>query len=142
MNITILSAAHNFQVHHLRLCDSTTPLIHPYIHPYFVTDEFNFGLVSVPYIIIRIRESDFPIHLKSHHTMDEMEYLQPSFDPSSLTMPRLRNILMTHNIQHPASAKKAQLVDAFNQDLKPQARKLLSARDRVRRTSKGHHRHA
>ena len=69
--------------------------------------------------------------------MDEMEYLQPSFDPSSLTMPRLRNILMTHDIQYPASAKKAQLVDTFNQDLKPQARKLLSARDRVRRTSEG-----
>ena len=44
---------------------------------------------------------------------------------------------MTHDIQYPASAKKAQLVDTFNQDLKPQARKLLSARDRVRRTSKG-----
>ena len=44
---------------------------------------------------------------------------------------------MTHNIQYPASAKKAQLVDTFNQHLKPQARKLLSARDRVRRTSKG-----
>ena len=69
--------------------------------------------------------------------MDEMEYLEPSFDPSSLTMPRLRNILMTHDIPYPASAKKAQLVDTFNQDLKPQARKLLSARDRVRRTSKG-----
>ena len=69
--------------------------------------------------------------------MDEMEYLQPSFDPSSLTMPRLRNILMTHDIQYPASAKKAELVDTFNQDLKPQARKLLSTRDRVRRTSKG-----
>ena len=44
---------------------------------------------------------------------------------------------MTHDIPYPASAKKAQLVDTFNQDLKPQARKLLSARDRVRRTSKG-----
>ena len=69
--------------------------------------------------------------------MDEMDYLQPSFDPSSLTMPRLRNILMTHNIQYPASAKKTQLVDIFVQELKPQARKLLAARDRVRRTSEG-----
>ena len=69
--------------------------------------------------------------------MDDMEYLQPSFDPSTLTMPRLRNILMTHNISYPASAKKAELVNTFNQDLKPQARKLLSARDKVRRTSRG-----
>lgn len=44
---------------------------------------------------------------------------------------------MTHDIQYPASAKKPQLVDIFLQQLKPQARKLLAARDRVRRTSKG-----
>lgn len=68
---------------------------------------------------------------------DDMEYLQPSFDPSSVTMPRLRNVLMTHDIQYPASAKKTQLVDIFNQELKPKARKLLAARDKVRRTSKG-----
>lgn len=69
--------------------------------------------------------------------MDEMEYLQPSFDPSTLTMPRLRNILMTHDIQYPASAKKQQLVEIFTHELKPKARKLLAARDRVRRTSEG-----
>ena len=66
-----------------------------------------------------------------------MEYLQPSFDPSSITMPRLRNILMSHDIQYPASAKKAELVDVFNQSLKPKSRRLLAARDRVRRTSAG-----
>ncbi len=68
---------------------------------------------------------------------DDMEYLQPSFDPASVTMPRLRNILMTHDIQYPASAKKIQLIDIFNQELKPKARRLLAARDKVRRTSKG-----
>ncbi|KAG8532659.1 uncharacterized protein KY384_002536 [Bacidia gigantensis] len=52
-------------------------------------------------------------------------------------MPRLRNILMTHEIPYPASAKKADLVTIFDQKLKPQARKLLAARDRVRRTSEG-----
>ena len=68
---------------------------------------------------------------------DELAYLSPSFDPSSLTMPKLRNVLMSHNISYPASAKKPQLVDIFNQNLKPKARKLLAARDRVRRTSRG-----
>lgn len=68
---------------------------------------------------------------------DDLAYLSPSFDPSSLTIPRLRNILMTHEIAYPASAKKQQLVDLFLQELKPQARKILAARDRVRRTSKG-----
>jgi hypothetical protein len=68
---------------------------------------------------------------------DDLEYLSPSFDPASLTMPRLRNVLMTHDIPYPASAKKAQLVEIFTQELKPKARKLLAARDRVRRTSRG-----
>lgn len=68
---------------------------------------------------------------------DELEYLSPSFDPSSLTMPRLRNVLMSHDIAYPASAKKAQLVDIFTQRLKPKARSILAARDKVRRTSRG-----
>ena len=68
---------------------------------------------------------------------DDLEYLSPSFDPASLTMPRLRNILMSHDIAYPASAKKPQLVDIFTQELKPKARKILAARDRVRRTSRG-----
>ena len=68
---------------------------------------------------------------------DELAYLAPSFDPTSLTMPRLRNILMSHEIPYPASAKKPQLLEIFTQELKPKARKILAARDRVRRTSRG-----
>lgn len=68
---------------------------------------------------------------------DDLAYLSPSFDPASLTMPRLRNILMLHDISYPASAKKPQLIDIFTQELKPKARKILAARDRVRRTSRG-----
>lgn len=68
---------------------------------------------------------------------EELEYLSPSFDPSSLTMPRLRNVLLSHDIAYPASAKKAQLVDIFTQKLKPKARNILAARDKVRRTSRG-----
>ena len=68
---------------------------------------------------------------------DELAYLSPSFDPTSLTMPRLRNILMSHDIPYPASAKKPQLVEIFSQELRPRARKILAARDRVKRTSRG-----
>ena len=68
---------------------------------------------------------------------DDLTYLSPSFDPSSLTIPQLRNVLVTHEITYPASAKKPQLIDLFLQDLKPRARKILAARDRVRRTSAG-----
>lgn len=68
---------------------------------------------------------------------DDFDYLQPSFEPSSVTMPVLRNILMSNSIYYPASAKKADLVDIFNQRLKPKTRKLLAAREHVRRTSAG-----
>ena len=68
---------------------------------------------------------------------DDLAYLSPSFDPASLKMSRLRNILMTHDISYPASAKKPQLVDIFIQELKPKASKILADRDRVRRTSRG-----
>ena len=68
---------------------------------------------------------------------DEVEYLSPSFDPATLTVPKLRNILLSHDIAYPASAKKLQLIDLFNQELKPRSRKILAARSRIRRTSKG-----
>ena len=44
---------------------------------------------------------------------------------------------MSHDISYPSSAKKPQLVEIFTQELKPNARKILAARDRVRRTSRG-----
>ncbi|KAL9597379.1 MAG: hypothetical protein Q9219_005188 [cf. Caloplaca sp. 3 TL-2023] len=68
---------------------------------------------------------------------DEVEYLSPSFDPTSLTVPKLRSILLSHDITYPASAKKPQLIEIFNQELKPRSQKILAARSRIRRTSKG-----
>ncbi|KAK3074917.1 inner nuclear membrane protein enriched at telomere/subtelomere region [Teratosphaeriaceae sp. CCFEE 6253] len=69
--------------------------------------------------------------------MDEQAYLEPGFDPAGLTMPRLRSILVAHNINYPSSAKKGQLVDLFNQHVLPQARKIRTANARVKRTSRG-----
>lgn len=68
---------------------------------------------------------------------DEMEYLSPSFDPATLTVPKLRSVLLAHDVTYPASAKKPQLIELFNQELKPRSRKILAARSRIRRTSKG-----
>ena len=68
---------------------------------------------------------------------DELEYLLPSFDPSTLVVPRLRAILVSHDIPYPSSAKKAQLIEIFNQQLVPKSRKILAARTRMKRTSKG-----
>lgn len=68
---------------------------------------------------------------------DELDYLQPEFDLTTLTVPRLRSILVNHDIPYPASAKKSQLIGILQDEVLPQARKLLSDRDRVRRTSAG-----
>ena len=68
---------------------------------------------------------------------DDLYYLQPGYDLNTLTVPRLRNILVKHDIDFPSSAKKGQLVEVVQQELLPQAKKLLRAQDRVRRTSRG-----
>ncbi|KAL8758990.1 MAG: hypothetical protein Q9199_001078 [Rusavskia elegans] len=68
---------------------------------------------------------------------DELEYLTPSFDPATLTVPKLRSVLFSHDITFPASAKKPQLIQLFNEELKPRARKILAARSHIRRSSKG-----
>lgn len=68
---------------------------------------------------------------------DELEYLSPGFDPSTLVVPRIRAILVSHDIPYPASAKKAQLIEIFNQQLVPKSRKILAARSRTKRTSRG-----
>ncbi|EZF32436.1 hypothetical protein H109_03825 [Trichophyton interdigitale MR816] len=70
-------------------------------------------------------------------TNDELYYLQPGFDLNTLTVPRLRSILVNHDISYPASAKKSQLVAILENEVIPQAKKLLRERDRVRRTSRG-----
>ncbi len=67
----------------------------------------------------------------------ELEYLSPSFDPASLTVPRLRSILVSHNVSYPSSAKKPLLIELFNENVLPQSRRILSARSRTKRTSRG-----
>lgn len=68
---------------------------------------------------------------------DELDYLQTGFDASSLTVPRIRSILVQHNIPYPSGAKKPQLIEIFQDSVLPQARRILSARARARRTSEG-----
>ncbi|KAI0409621.1 Man1-Src1p-C-terminal domain-containing protein [Xylaria palmicola] len=68
---------------------------------------------------------------------ENVDYLQPGFDPKSLTIPRLRSILVAHNVPYSSSAKKGQLIDIFNEQVVPQSRKILDARARAKRSSKG-----
>ncbi|KAK4613349.1 Inner nuclear membrane protein SRC1 [Fulvia fulva] len=69
--------------------------------------------------------------------MDDQAYLEPDFDPNTLTVPRLRSILVAHNVNYPSSAKKSQLVELFTENVAAQARKLRNANARVKRTSMG-----
>jgi hypothetical protein len=69
--------------------------------------------------------------------MDDLDYLEPGFDPNSLTVPKLRNVLVTHDVTYPSNAKKPQLVQLFNEQVIPQAKKLLSARRRLKPSSRG-----
>lgn len=71
------------------------------------------------------------------YDLDDLDYLAPDFDLNSLTVPRLRSILVSHDIPYPASAKKSQLISILEQEVLPKAKKLLRERERVRRTSAG-----
>ncbi|KAI8632527.1 Man1-Src1p-C-terminal domain-containing protein [Xylariaceae sp. FL1651] len=68
---------------------------------------------------------------------ENLDYLQPGFDPKSLTIPRLRSILVAHNVPYSSSAKKGQLIDIFNEQVVPQSKRFLAARARAKRSSKG-----
>ncbi|KAI1390118.1 Man1-Src1p-C-terminal domain-containing protein [Hypoxylon trugodes] len=68
---------------------------------------------------------------------ESLDYLQPGFDAKTLTIPRLRSILVAHNIPYTSSAKKGQLVEIFNEKVAPQSKKILAARARAKRSSKG-----
>jgi HeH/LEM domain len=69
--------------------------------------------------------------------MDDPEYLQPGFDPNTLKVAELRGILLEHNVDYPSTAKKAQLVELFTQNVMPKARRILGARTRVRASTRG-----
>lgn len=65
------------------------------------------------------------------------EYLQPNFDPTTLRVADLRRILLFHEVDFPSSAKKAQLVNLFLDNISPKAKGLLQKKSRVRPSSKG-----
>lgn len=65
------------------------------------------------------------------------DYLQEGFDARSVTVPRLRSILVTHNVDYPSTAKKSQLVELVNDHVLSQAAKLRAQRARAKRSSLG-----
>lgn len=57
--------------------------------------------------------------------MDPETYLSQNFDPSKLTVPNLRSILVEHEVYFASNANKQQLVQIFNDTIKPRAKTLL-----------------
>lgn len=56
--------------------------------------------------------------------VDRDDYIREGFDPNSLTMPKLRNILVEHQVPFSSAAKKAELVDTFNKYVLPKTASL------------------
>ncbi|KAF2676619.1 sister chromatid separation protein-like protein [Lentithecium fluviatile CBS 122367] len=69
--------------------------------------------------------------------LGEYWYFEEGADPSKSTIPQLRSILLKHNVRYPASAKKAVLVDLFNEHVLPQAAQIQRTHARTKRSTRG-----
>lgn len=69
--------------------------------------------------------------------MDRSDFLEPGFDPSSLKVAELRGILHGHEVSFPSSAKKADLIQLFNENIVPKAADLLRDKSAVEPTGSG-----
>ena len=56
------------------------------------------------------------------------EYLEPDFNPSSLTVAQLLGIFGYHNVRYPSQYTKAKLVELFNSEIKPKSNSLQAER--------------
>lgn len=68
--------------------------------------------------------------------MADEDYLQDGFDPRSVTVPRLRSILVTHNVSF-GNAKKPQLVALVEEHVLPLVPRLREQRAKAKRSSMG-----
>lgn len=57
--------------------------------------------------------------------LDPNEYLKDEYDISKLTIPNLRSILVEHEIDFPSNAIKSELINIFNNKVKPNTTKIL-----------------
>ena len=49
------------------------------------------------------------------------DYLEPDFNPASLTIPQLLGILGYHGVNYPSQHPKAKLIQLFNDEIKAKA---------------------
>lgn len=68
---------------------------------------------------------------------DDISYLAPGLDAFTLPAPRLRNILLTHEVSYQMAKTKADLVRLFNEEIAPRAEATLRAMENVKATDEG-----
>ncbi|CAL1704835.1 unnamed protein product [Somion occarium] len=56
------------------------------------------------------------------------EYLEPDFDPSTLTVSQLLGVFGYHNINYPSQYTKVKLIQLFNDEVKPKGNKFKKQR--------------
>jgi hypothetical protein len=66
--------------------------------------------------------------LTSQEIIDRGDYLEPNFDPSTLLVANLRAVLQNHDVKFPANASKALLIQAFEENIAPNAKKYKKIR--------------
>ncbi len=59
------------------------------------------------------------------------EYLDPEFEPTTLTVSQLLGVLGYHNIPYPTPYTKAKLVNVFNNEVKTRAAKFKKERSKM-----------
>ncbi|WWC87298.1 uncharacterized protein L201_002186 [Kwoniella dendrophila CBS 6074] len=64
-------------------------------------------------------------------------YLAEGFDPNSLRVPQLRSILLAYGHGYPSSAKKADLLEGFEEHVMSQAPALRAAAKKIKPSGKG-----
>lgn len=75
-------------------------------------------------IVVRLEMS----RLTTAQVINLGEYLEPEFDPTSLTNPQLLGVLGYHNVHYPTPYTKPKLVQIFNDEIKAKADKLKKER--------------
>lgn len=71
---------------------------------------------------------NMPKTMTATQVIEQGEYLQPDFDPASLTIPQLLGVFSFHEVKFPSRYTKEKLVQTFNDTLKPRVPQLLQDR--------------
>ena len=66
--------------------------------------------------------------LTTTQVVEKGDYLEPGFNPASLTVAQLLGLLSFHDIKYPTPYTKTKLVQVFNDELKPQTPQLRQER--------------